>query len=120
MQYTTSPAASNPTEWWRLAEEPVAAGTYERHRAGGRQRAPPRQLAILQLKRRRSVFAGLTLGTQPCAIKRFSHARTLLPPSVPRTLPAAQSDRIVAPAWQLQTISCSCQSDSSKKRLASP
>ena len=33
---------------------------------------------------------------------------------------AAQSARIVAPAWQLQTMSCNCQSDSSKKRLASP
>jgi len=84
------------------------------------QRAPPRQLEILQVRRRRSVFADLTFATQPCAIILLSHARTLLPASVLRTLPAAQSARIVAPAWQLQTMSCNCQSDSSKKRLASP
>ena len=50
----------------------------------------------------------------------LSHAKNPFPRTVARTRAAAQRAFMVAPAWQSQTISCSCQSLSSKKRLASP
>ena len=56
-----------------------------------------------------------------CGMNPFlSQANILLPLRTLRTRPAAQPACMVAPVWQLQTISCNCQSESSKKRLASP
>lgn len=55
-----------------------------------------------------------------CMKRLLSQAKMRLPVTILRTRPAAQLACMVAPVWQLQTTSCNCQSESSKKRLASP
>lgn len=55
-----------------------------------------------------------------CMSTYLSQTRNLRPLRLRRTVAAADLPSVRVPAWQLQTMSCSCQSLSSKKRLASP
>ena len=47
----------------------------------------------------------------------LSQANILLPLRTLRTRPAAQPACMVVPTWQLQTISCNCQSESSTRQF---
>lgn len=67
-----------------------------------------------------AMFTSRSIGLQCRNVPRSHAKKPYLPDIAARTRDAAHRAVIVAPTWQWQTISWSCQSVSSKKRLASP